>query len=55
MKFVFALLVFLVMIVVLAWGILLAVRGSYWLLAAGVLGYVLMLAKIGCLPADDAH
>ncbi|MGN6554734.1 MAG: hypothetical protein ACTHLW_13580 [Verrucomicrobiota bacterium] len=38
------------MALILGWGILQAVHGSYWLLAGGFLGYLALLGKIGCLP-----
>lgn len=36
---------------VLVWGILLAAKGSFWLLVAGFLTYLVLLIKTGCLPA----
>ena len=41
MKFLAAIIVFLLMCAVLAWGILLAVRGSLWLLIVSLLAYVI--------------
>ena len=35
--------------VVLGAGILMAVKGSPWLLIAGVVGFVIAVGKIGCL------
>ena len=35
---------------VLGWGILLAVKGQYWLLIIAFLTYAVAFAKIGCLP-----
>lgn len=55
MKFVSAVIIYLLMAFVLAWGILDFSHGRHWLLIAGVLGYVLMLAKIGCLPPKSHH
>jgi hypothetical protein len=52
-KFLLALLVYLVMAVVLGWGILLAVRGEPWLLLASLVAYCVAFAKIGCLPSHD--
>jgi hypothetical protein len=49
-KFVLALLVYLLMGLVLGYGILLTVKGNPWLLIVGFLSYVLLFAKIGCLP-----
>ena len=50
MKLLFAVLVYLVIGVILGWGILLAVKGSWWLLIAGILTYLIVLSKVGCLP-----
>lgn len=50
MKFVAAIAVYLLIGLVLGWGILLAVKGSLWFLFAGTLAYVLAFAKLGCLP-----
>jgi len=49
-KFAMALLVYLLMGLALGCGILLTMRGNPWLLIAGFLSYVLLFAKIGCLP-----
>jgi hypothetical protein len=35
---------------ILATGIVMAVNGSIWLLALGLLGFILAFAKLGCLP-----
>ena len=45
-----AILAYLLLGVILGWGILLAVKGSFWLLVASFLVYVIAFAKIGCLP-----
>ena len=50
MKFLIAILAYLVIGFVLCWGILLAVRGNPWLLIVGFLAYVVAFAKLGCLP-----
>ena len=50
MKFVAAIAVYLLMGLVLGWGILLAMKGSLWFLIAGLVVYVLAFAKLGCLP-----
>jgi membrane protein YdbS with pleckstrin-like domain len=50
MKFLAAIAVYVLIGVALGWGILLAVKGSLWFLAAGFVVYVLALAKLGCLP-----
>lgn len=51
MKFLGAIIAYLAIAFVLGWGILLAVKGSFWLLAVSFLAYVVAFAKIGCLPS----
>ncbi|HXP62995.1 MAG TPA: hypothetical protein VN829_21015 [Dongiaceae bacterium] len=53
MKFVLAILAYLVIGVVLGLGILLTVKGNPWLLIAGFLAYVVAFAKFGCLPGQS--
>jgi F0F1-type ATP synthase assembly protein I len=36
--------------VLLGWGILLAVKGQPWMLIVGFLAYAVAFAKLGCLP-----
>ncbi len=56
MKFLAAILAYIVMAAVLGWGILLAVRdGNFWVLAASVLAYVVAFARIGCMPSGESH
>lgn len=43
-------LAYLVMALILGWGILLAVKGNPWLLIVGSLAYAVAFAKLGCLP-----
>ena len=50
MKFLAAIAVYLLIGVVLSWGILLAMKGSLWFLLVGLLAYILAFAKLGCLP-----
>src|SRR5438093_109057 len=50
MKFVMAVVAYLVIGFVLGWGILLAVKGHLWLLIVGALAYVVAFGRIGCLP-----
>jgi hypothetical protein len=50
MKFLLAVLAYLLIAFILGWGILLTVRGEPWLLIVGGLAYVLSFAKVGCLP-----
>ncbi len=49
MKLLFLMFVWLVMALLLIAGVVLAVKGSFWLLALGLVGFVLAVAKIGCL------
>jgi len=49
MKLVWASLIWLGMAATLATGIVLAIKGSPWLLVLGFLAFVLAFAKIGCL------
>ncbi len=53
MKFFGAIVAYLFMSFVLGWGILDAVKGSYWVLAVGGLAYVVAFSKLGCLPGDS--
>ena len=55
MKFYAVVLAFLLIAVVLGWGILQAVHGHYWMLGVGTLAYVLAFSKLGCLPPKDSH
>jgi uncharacterized membrane protein len=50
MKFVLAMLTFALVAFILGWGILLAVQpnGKPWLLLAGVAGFLVMFARVGC-------
>jgi hypothetical protein len=50
MKFVLAIVAYLFIAAVLGLGILVAVKGSPWLLVAGCVAYVVAFRKIGCLP-----
>jgi hypothetical protein len=53
MKLFWSVVAYLVIGFVLGWGILLAVKGHYWLLIAGFIAYVVSFAKIGCLPKSS--
>ncbi len=55
MKFLGAMIAYVLMASVLGWGIVLAVKGSFWLLAFGLLAYIVAFAKIGCLPSGKSH
>ncbi len=48
MKFTLALVVYLLMGLVLGWGILLVMKGSYWFLIAGLIAYLIAFARFGC-------
>jgi hypothetical protein len=50
MKFLLAVVAYLLTGLVLAWGILLAVKGEPWLLIVGFLAYAVAFTKLGCLP-----
>jgi hypothetical protein len=50
MKFFWAVIAYLVIGLGLGWGLLLAARGSFWVLIAAFLVYAVAFAKIGCLP-----
>ncbi len=50
MKFLMAILTYLLIGAVLGLGILLTVKGNPWLLIASFLAYVIAFAKLGCLP-----
>jgi hypothetical protein len=54
MRFLGAIAAYLFMAIVLGWGILQAVHGSYWLLGASLLAYLVALLRIGCVP-PKAH
>jgi hypothetical protein len=49
MKLVFLILIWLLMGLFLVTGVVMAVHGSFWMLAVGLVGFVLAVARIGCL------
>ena len=53
MKLLLAIVAYLVIGLVLGVGILLAVKGSYWLLIISFLAYVVAFGKLGCLPGKS--
>ncbi|HEV2391408.1 MAG TPA: hypothetical protein VG146_03495 [Verrucomicrobiae bacterium] len=53
MKFILAIAAYLLIALVLGWGILLMVKGDPWLLIAGFLVYVVAFGKLGCLPGKS--
>jgi hypothetical protein len=52
-KFLLAVLAYVVIGVVLGSGILLTVKGNPWLLIVGFLAYAVAFAKAGCLPGKS--
>ena len=50
MKFLLAVIAYLIISFVLGWGLLLSFKGNPWLLIVGFLAYVVAFAKLGCLP-----
>ena len=53
MKFLLAVIAYLVIGTVLGLGILQAVKGNPWLLIISIVVYVVAFAKIGCLPKQS--
>ena len=53
MKLIWAIVAYLVIGLVLGWGILLTVKGEPWLLIVGFLAYAVAFAKLGCLPKNS--
>lgn len=53
MKFLAAIIAYVVIGLILLWGILLAVKGEPWLLMVGFLTYAVAFAKLGCLPKES--
>ncbi len=53
MKFLLAIVAYLVLGLVLGCGILLMVKGQPWLLIVSVLIYAVAFAKLGCLPRQS--
>jgi hypothetical protein len=49
MKFLFIVFLWALIAAVLAAGIVMAVNGSYWLLIVGVLGFSVVLTRVGIL------
>jgi pilus assembly protein TadC len=53
MKLFLAILAYLMIGLVLGWGILLTVKGQPWLLIVGFVVYAVAFAKLGCLPKES--
>lgn len=49
MKLLYAFLVWAAMAAILVAGILMAVKGHFWLLVLGLIGFVVAVGRIGCL------
>ena len=49
MKIFAVMFVWLLMALILTVGVVMSVHGSLWLLVLGIVGFVLAVAKIGCL------
>jgi hypothetical protein len=52
MGFVKALIVWLIMAAVIGTGLVMAVKGSLWLLLLSLAAFIVMVAKIGCSVSD---
>jgi hypothetical protein len=52
MKLILAFLVWGGMAAVLVTGLLMAMNGKVWLLALGLVGFIVLVGKIGCLSHD---
>ena len=50
MNLILAILAWVAMALVIGTGMLLAVKGSLWLLVLSILGFIFLVAKFGCLP-----
>jgi hypothetical protein len=48
MNFILSMLAYIVMAIVLGLGILLAVKGTFWLLIVSLLAYIFLVVKFGC-------
>lgn len=55
MKFLLAIIAYLLISFVLFWGVLLTMHGKPWLLIVSFLGYAIAFAKLGCLPGKSQH
>lgn len=53
MKLLLTILAYLLISLILGWGILLAVKGNPWLLIVSFLAYAVAFAKLGCLPGKS--
>lgn len=53
MKFLMAMLAWVVMALFIGTGMYLVMKGSIWLFVLSLLGFVFMVAKFGCLPPKN--
>ncbi len=53
MKLILSIVAYLLIAGVLGWGIMLALKGSFWLLIVATITYLLMFSKFGCLPKQS--
>lgn len=53
MKLCLAIVVYVIIGLLLGWGMLLAAKGSWWFLIAGFIAYLVLFAKFGCLPKSN--
>lgn len=53
MKFLLAIVAYLLISALLGAGILLTFKGNHWLLIVGFLAYAVAFAKLGCLPGKS--
>jgi hypothetical protein len=50
MKLLWAIIAYLVIGIILGWGLILTMKGNPWLLVISFITYVVAFGKIGCLP-----
>jgi len=50
MKLLWAIIAYLVIGIILGWGLILTMKGNPWLLVIGFIAYAVSFGKIGCLP-----
>jgi hypothetical protein len=55
MKFFAAIVAFLIIALILGAGIYEAMMGHLWVLAVGLIAYLIAFAKFGCLPPSESH
>ncbi len=50
MSLILAIVTYWIMAIILILGVVFAVKGSFWLLILGALGFIIILTKVGILP-----